>query len=137
MILKRYGSQLHSVVANFDARAMNEVGFQKSNELSLPADEFTQGYDRRDIKELTAEADGRVQTEAEQAVLASLSEQLAAIDGALPEGHFAVVENEQGKDYPKLREKVTNVVEGNDNKLHFFRSVDPPLRIGIYTPKKS
>ena len=40
MIAKRYGTKIQSVTPNFDARAMNEIGFQRDNEWSLPADEF-------------------------------------------------------------------------------------------------
>ena len=31
MITKRYGSKVQSVTPNFDARAMNEIGFQRGD----------------------------------------------------------------------------------------------------------
>jgi hypothetical protein len=46
-----------------------------------------------------------------------------------------VIESEQGKDYPKTREKTTTQVVGNENRLHFERTIDPPLRVALYRPR--
>lgn len=137
MILKRYGAQFHSVSTNFDSRAMTEIGFRRSNEFSVPADEFAARYQLVDTRELTASAEGRVQNEAEQAVLTALEQQIEDLRSGLHNGQVLVVESEQGRDYPKMREKVTTQVVEGENKLHFMRTVDPPLRIGIYEPRKS
>lgn len=137
MILRKYGSTFHSVEPNFDARAMNEIGFRKNGEQALPVEEFEQKYERTASHELTAEGSGSVQNDAEEVVLRQLREQLDGILASLPDGGVVVVESEQGKDYPKMREKVSNVVVGNENRLHFDRTVDPPLRIGVYSPRKS
>lgn len=45
MILRKYGTTYHSVTPNFDSRAMTEVGFLKSGERSLPADELAEQFD--------------------------------------------------------------------------------------------
>jgi hypothetical protein len=74
---------------------------------------------------------------AEQSTLAQLLERVEALRGGLGEGHYLVIENESGKDYPKLREKVTNIIVNNENRLYFHRSIDPPLRLGVYAPRKS
>lgn len=137
VLLKRYGARFHSVDPNFDAHAMTEIGFRRSDGFSVPADEFEARYQRIDGHELRASAEGRVQTEAEAAVLAALAQQLDALRSALQNGQILVVESEQGRDYPKLREKVTTHVVEGENKLHFIRTVDPPLRIGIYAPRKT
>ena len=134
MILKRYGTQLQSVDLNFDPIALNEIGFRKSDDYRVKADEFAAQYELVDTHELTASAEGRVQTEAEAAVLASLEQQVESLRSRLRNGQILVVENEAGRDYPKLREKVTTQVVEGENKLHFVRTVDPPLRIGIYAP---
>lgn len=135
--MKRYGAQLHSVTPNFDARAMNEIGFQKSGERSLPADEFESSYQQTGVHELVAAAEGDVQMVVEKAVLDSLAEQLDKLGAQLAEGEIMVVESEQGRDYPKLHEKMSTVVVAGQNRLYFERTVDPPLRIGIYAPRKS
>ena len=132
MILRKYGTTVHSVDPNFDSRAMNEIGFQKNGKLSLSTEEFQQKYSRRTIYELSASADGLVQHEAEDKVLASLREQLQKLVAGLEPGSVLFVESEQGKDYPKTREKQRTIVVGNENKLHFERTIDPPLRIGVY-----
>ena len=137
MIFRKYGSTLHSVEPNFDARAMNEIGFRKNGEQEIPAEEFEQRYEKAAGHELTAEAGGAVQNEAEEKVLASLRQQLDAIVSSLSGGAVLVIESEQGKDYPKMREKVSNVVVGNENRLHFDRTVDPPLRVAVYSPRQS
>jgi hypothetical protein len=137
MILRKYGTTVHSVDPNFDSRAMNEIGFQKNGKLSLSAEEFQQKYSRRTIYELSASADGLVQHEAEDKVLASLREQLQKLEAGLEPGSVLFVESEQGKDYPKTREKQRTIVVGNENKLHFERTIDPPLRIGVYAEAAS
>jgi hypothetical protein len=137
MILKRYGNQLHSVRPNFDARAMNEIGFQRDHEFSIPADEFAEKFTRIDEKHFTGQGAGMVQQDAEEAALAQLRADLDACTGGLASGCVVVVESEQGQNYPKMREKVTNLVIEGENKLHFERTIDPPLRIGIYEPRKS
>lgn len=135
MILKRYGSKLHSVTPHFDARAMNEIGFQRSHELTLEAAEFASRYQRIAEHALTAHAEGLVQMDAEIHVLNALRAQLDAILEHHNGTHVLLVENEQGRDYPKLHEKITTIVIEGENKLHFHRTVDPPLRIGIYAPR--
>src|SRR5688500_3041428 len=137
MIFRKYGATLHSVEPNFDARAMNEVGFRKNGEQELPWEEFQQKYERASGHELTAEAGGRVQSEAEEGVLRQIREQREGIIAGLSSGAVVLIESEQGKDYPKMREKVSNVVAGHENKLHFARTIAPPLRVAVYTPRKS
>ena len=79
MIAKRYGSKLHSVTPNFDARAMNEIGFRRDNEWSEDADEFFSAYEKVETHDLTAAAEGEVQGEAEERLLESLQAQLDAV----------------------------------------------------------
>ena len=128
MILKRYGNRVQSVRPNFDAHAMTEVGFMRDNETVLSAEEFEAGYEKVGERELTASAEGHVQSEAEHAVLKSLETQLLALEG---EG-VLVVENEQGQDMPKTRHTQRVLVEQGENRLHFAFEIAPSLRVGIY-----
>ncbi len=134
MILRRYGNTMQSVEVDFDARAMNEIGFRRDRELSIPTGEFESGYQRVDGAELTARAEGAVQDEAEQAALDQLLAALRAFEAASEEGDLVVVESQQGVDYPKTREERTNVVEGGRNLFRFVWSIDPPLKVGRYRP---
>ena len=114
---------------------MNEIGFQRTGEWSIAADEFEQRYERVSGQELRGEASGNVQGEAEQAVLDQVEEQLKALVAGLGPGQVALIESEPGKDYPKTREKQTVLVVEGENRLHFDWTVDPPLRVGIYAEK--
>ena len=135
MLLRRYGSTVQSVETNFDARALNEIGFRRDQRWSLPWEEFAEGYARVSGDEITAESQGWVQDEAEQELLQVLEGRLREMLGALAEGEVLLVESEQGNDYPKTRDdKKTVTVEG-ENRLHFTWRVDPPLRVGIYRKK--
>ena len=131
MIFKKYGNSYHSVTPNFDSRAMTEIGFQKSGEQSLAVAEFEEQYERAEERELVADAEGDVQDEVEKKMLAALLEQLLELERTAGDA-VLVIQNEQGKDYPKTREKQTTKVVGNDNRLFFQRSIDPPLRVGVY-----
>ena len=134
MIFRKYGKSYHSVVPNFDSRAMTEVGFQKSGDQSIETEEFEATYERIDGRELTAVAEGSVQDEVEKQMLAALREQLLAYEQSVGDA-VLVVESEPGKDYPKTREKTSTKVVGAENRLHFERTIDPPLRIGVYQRK--
>jgi hypothetical protein len=137
MILKKYGNTYHSVTPNFDSRAMTEVGFQKSGEQSLTAAELEEQYQAAETRELTASAEGDVQDVVEKKLLESLRSQLVEFERALDGGALLVIASEPGKDYPKSREKTTSKLVGHDNRLHFQRSIDPPLRVAVYRPRKS
>ncbi len=136
MILRRYGTQVASVEPNFDARAMNEIGFQKNGALSLPWEEFQAKYRRRQGHELAAQAEGWVQQEAEDRVLQDLRGQLRQLEASLENGSVLLIESEVGKDYPKTREKQKMVVVGGENRLHFEWSVDPPLKVAVYAEER-
>ncbi|MBR9988940.1 MAG: hypothetical protein KFH98_04245 [Gemmatimonadetes bacterium] len=132
MITKRYGSKVQSVRVNFDANAMNEVGFQRDNEWSLATDEFEETYEKTEAHELTAAAEGDVQGEAEEKLLESLHEQLLAVEKTVGDDGVLMVESEQGVDYPKTRHTQTNKVVGNENRFYFRFTVEPPLRVAVY-----
>ena len=54
---------------------------------------------------------------------------------SLPVDGIAIVENEGGRDQPKPRQKISNVIVQGENKLHFNYHIDPPLRISRYRLK--
>ncbi|MGH7466510.1 MAG: hypothetical protein ACRENP_00845 [Longimicrobiales bacterium] len=137
MILRRYGNTVHSVDTNFDARAMNEIGFQRNGQLSLAWAEFEQKYLRGEGHELVARAEGFVQHEAEERVLKALSDQLSELQRGLADGSVLFIESEAGKDYPKTREKQKTIVVGNENRMHFERTIDPPLKVAVYAEQRS
>jgi hypothetical protein len=132
VIAKRYGSKIQSVAPNFDARAMNEIGFQRDNEWSMPTDEFLETYEKLETHELTAAAEGAVQGEAEEKLLESLQEQLVAVEKTVHDGGVLLIESEQGQDYPKTRHTQTNHLVGHENRLYFRFTVEPPLRVAVY-----
>lgn len=132
MILRRYGTTLQSVETNFDSKAFTEVGFRRDHAFSAPADEFTAQYERVSGHELEAESEGDVQDEVESAMLQLLLDQLLKIDRELAEDELVVVESEPGEDYPKTRTQQKNVVVDGDNRLHFYSSVSPPLKVAVF-----
>ena len=73
-----------------------------------------------------------MQDEVESAMLRLLLDQLLKIEGDLAENEFVLVESEQGQDYPKTRTKQKNVIVEGENRLYFFSSVSPPLKVAVY-----
>jgi chromosome condensin MukBEF complex kleisin-like MukF subunit len=131
VIAKKYGTKLHSVQPNFDARAMNEIGFTRDHDWSVDTTEFCETYDQAETHELTAAAEGEVQGDAEDSLLRSLQDQLVALSNAAADGVVLVL-SEQGVDYPKTRHtQTTRVVEGA-NRLYFRFTIEPPLRVAVY-----
>jgi hypothetical protein len=132
MILKRYGNRLESVRPNFAAEAMTEIGFRRDHVTRLDAAEFTTAYDRVTEHLIQAAADGDVQIEVEERVLARIAARIAELEAALDEEELLLVENEAGRDPPKLRGRQSTKLVGIQNRYHFEYSVDPPLRLGVY-----
>jgi hypothetical protein len=131
VIVRQYGTKVHSVVPNFDANAMTEIGFRRDGDWSLDTEEFLAAYEKLEAHDLTAAAEGEVQSETEAALLHSLQEQLLAVAEAAGDG-VAFIESQQGTDYPKTRHsQTTQVVEGA-NRFYFRFRVEPPLRVAIY-----
>jgi hypothetical protein len=136
VIVRQYGTRVQSVQPDFDANALNEIGFRRDNELSMPTAEFFEQYAKSETHELTAAAEGEVQSEAEQNLLHSLHEQLMAVADSVAgsAGGEAVlfIESDHGTGYPKTRHtQTTQVVEGM-NRLYFRFTVEPPLRVAVY-----
>jgi hypothetical protein len=132
MIVRRYGSSILSVTPNFDSRAMTEIGFTRDGRLTIPTADFEATYERTAGHSITAQADGVVQGEVEEAVLSSLEEQLHRIAGELGDGELLLVENEPAKDQPKTRGSQTTVSDAAESRIRFEYVVDPPLRLGVY-----
>lgn len=132
MILKRYGVMLHSVRPDFDSRAMNEIGFRRDRRFSVRAADFDEEYEADGIVDVSSEADGPVQHEAEERLLRDLERELRRVEGEVDEGAVVVIESRQGTDYPKTRDRKQNVIRDGENRLHFHWTIHPPLRVGIY-----
>lgn len=134
MIYRRYGTSYQSVDTDFDAKALNDIGFRRNREHAVEAEELERSYSKIDTVELMAEAEGSVQTETKQLLLDRLLEKLTELEAGLPEGGLLVVENESGHDYPKTRQATSNEVEEGENRLHFEYAMSPPLRVTLYRP---
>jgi hypothetical protein len=94
-------------------------------------DEF-EAYAKVGTHELVAEAEGSVQDETEGVLLTRLAEQILALDQRLGAGELLVVDNDQGNDWPKTRQKTSNVVVEGENRLHFQYSIAPALRVTVW-----
>jgi len=55
-----------------------------------------------------------------------------SLDGELAENEFVVVESEPGQDYPKTRTQQKNVVVEGENRLYFYSSMSPPLKVAVF-----
>lgn len=131
MIFRRYGTAYQSVDLNFDSLALNEISFRRNREEAIPADDFDASCPELAMHELVAEAEGDVQDHTEEVLLQRLEARIEELRTALGDGEILVVENEQGHDWPKTKQKTTNVVVEGENRLHFHYSVAPPLRISV------
>ena len=82
--------------------------------------------------DLAVQADGYVQDEAEQSLLADLEGRLGRFEEELSTDEVLLVESEQGTDYPKTHTQQKTVVHEGENRLYFTITVHPPLRVGLY-----
>ena len=132
MIVRQYGANIESVETAFDSNALNEIAFRKIRAFTMSADEFQARYVPVQEYSLTSDAEGHVHGETEQALLDGLEAQIGEIQGVLEEGEVLMVDSRQGVDYPKTRGRQKNVIVEGENRLYFYASVDPPLRIVRY-----
>ena len=135
MILRRYGTTIQSVEVNFDSKAFTEIGFRRVHAFSASAEDFLAGHERISRHLLEAESEGDVQDEVESVMLQRLLDHLLKIDGDLAEDEFVLVESEPGQDYPRTRTQQKNVVVDGENRLYFYSSVSPPLKVAVFRPR--
>lgn len=131
MILCRYGATVESVETNFDSKALTEIGFRRDQRLSFQVDEFLAAHVPVAEHVLIAEAEGDVQDEVESVMLDDLLAQLSRLEKRLSDDEVLFVASESGKDYPKTRTRQKNVVVEGENRLYFYSSIDPPLRVEV------
>ena len=132
MLFRRYGKRVESVVTNFNPHALNEIGFRRDHARTLPAAEFAARYSKVAEFAVEDETEGPVQSEAEAEILARLESLVRARTDGLAPGQVLLVENEQGVDYPKLRNRQERLIVRGENRLYFRWRVEPPLRLGLY-----
>ena len=135
MIVRKYGSSVHTGEPDFDSKALTEIRFRKDGQESWPTDEFLAGNERGAAHELVGSAEGWVQDEVEQALLVGLDGQVRALVAGLAPGEHLMIESEQGTDFPKTTTKQKTVNVGGENKFHFTSSLQPPLRVAVYRKK--
>ena len=131
LIFKRYGTSFHSVEKNFDSLALNEVAFRRDREQSVSVDEMESGFETVASHDLAAEAEGDVQDHTEQQLLDQLAARLDTLAAGLGSGELLVVENDQGHDWPKTRQRTSNVIVEGENRLRFHYTVAPALRVTV------
>jgi hypothetical protein len=132
MILRRYGNTIQSVETNFDSKVFTEIGFRRDHAYSGSADDFLARHERISEHALEAKSEGAVQDEVESVMLQRLLDELLKLDAELTDDEFLVVESEQGQDYPKTRTQQKNVIVDGDNRLYFYSSVSPPLKVAVF-----
>ncbi len=132
MIVRQYGEKVESVGVAFDPRALNEITFRRDHAFSIPTEDFHAAYQPVEEYSLTSEAEGHVHGDTEQDLLDLLEAKIREIEEGLAEDEVLMVESRQGVDYPKTRGRQKNVVVKGENRLYFYASVDPPLRIVRY-----
>jgi hypothetical protein len=131
MIFRRYGTSYQSVDLNFDSRALSEVGFRRDREQSVETDDFESTYETVASHALDAEAEGDVQDHTEQVLLDKLASRIRELDSGLGASEVLVIENEQGNDWPKTRQRTSNVIVDGENRLRFHYTIAPPLRVAV------
>lgn len=132
MILRRYGSSMHSVELNFDSKALTEIGFRRADGTSIPVERFREEWERVEERAFACTAEGPVQDETEQDLLDLMEGEILEWLEGFPEGDVLVVESESGVDHPKTRHRSSVIVERGENRLHFKAWVEPPLRLARY-----
>ena len=137
MILRRYGTTIQSVETNFNSKAFTEINFRRGHQFSSNSNDFLASYERVSGHVLTAESEGDVQDEVESALLDDLRVQLGQLDSALKENEYLLVERERGGDHPTTQPQQKSIVAHGENRLYFYATVDPPLKVAVFRARLS
>lgn len=132
MIVRRFGATVGSVEPSFRAEAFNEITFARRPGFSMDWAEFEEHYERIGEERVTSESEGHVKFHAEEALLDLLEHKIAQVERALQPDEVIMVESQPGPDYPRTHEHTEMLVEDGHNRLHFYYTIDPPLRLGIF-----
>ena len=132
MIFRRYGTSLQSVDIHFESLALNEIGFRRNRERSIPVDDLESGYELVGSHEVVAEAEGDVQDHTERDLLEKLEARIRQIEAGAGKDEIVVMENAPGSDWPKTKHRTRNVIVEGENRLHFTYTIGPSIRIGVY-----
>jgi hypothetical protein len=133
LIARQYGTKVHSVEVDFDANAMTEIGFRRDNDWSVPTEEFFASYEKLESHELTAVAEGEVQSETEDSLLQSLEQQLRALEQTAGDGVLFIESGQgTGTDYPKTRHRQVTAAGDGESRVNFQFTVEPPLKVAVY-----
>jgi hypothetical protein len=136
VILQRRGGRLVSVTPAFHARALTEIAFRPGG--SVPGGAVPESPDAflarcpplREV-ELSGEADGPIQGEAESRALGALEGALEALVRTLGPNQILFIENDPVVDWPKTRERRKDVVIAGENRFHFHWRIEPALRLTV------
>lgn len=135
MLLRRFGTTMHSVTPDFDSRAITEISFRRDGAFSISVEEFEEAYEKVDEEEVSGTTEGPVQSEAEGALLEQLEERISELLDELEGEEVLLFLNETGVDYPKMRDRKEGVIVEGENRFRFHWRVEPPLRIGRFRPR--
>ena len=130
MIIRRYGTRIHSVSHDFDPAAMTEVGFRRDGEREWSVEEFEAAFTMIREAEIIAEATHAVQERAEREMLETLEQRLEEVRATLDEGHLISVESKAGVDYPRTRYD-----RSTKGEQDFTYTLDRPLRLAVWAPR--
>jgi len=132
MLFRKFGDLVHSVEPHFDSRAINEISFRRDRVESCTVHEFEERYEKVSVSLIGGETEGAVQSEAEAELIRAVDSDLRELLTSLREGEVLLVENQQGVDYPKLKDRKERVIMEGENRFYFHWRVDPQLRIGLH-----
>ena len=99
------------------------------------AEEFHEAFEKTEEFELSASADGPVQIEVQDELLAHLEQQLRDLDDKVGESGVILIESQRGVDHPRTKEKKETLVVDGENRLYFRWWIAPPLRVGVYSKR--
>ena len=132
MIIRRYGSRIHSVALDFDPVAMTEVGLRRDGVREWDAVEFLDNYHLVRLVEIIAESSDPVQEKAEREMLEALAVKLTEIHDALEDGQLLGVESKTGVDHPSTR--YDRLTTGDQE---FTYTLNRPLKLGVWEKRSA
>ena len=132
MLVKQYGSRICSVSMNFSANAFREISFLRTDDWESPLDDFYKKFTDFTDHALTAQTEGFVHSEVERELLLKLAENVRALEDQLTSEEVLLIDENYDLQSPKTKTIEKRILVNDEQKLYFYCSVYPSLRLVVF-----
>ncbi|MBI71728.1 MAG: hypothetical protein CME29_08400 [Gemmatimonadetes bacterium] len=117
---------------NFSANAFREISFLRTDDWESPLDDFHKKFTAFADHSLTAQTEGFVHSEVERELLLKLAENVRVLEDQLASEEVLLIDENYDLQSPKTKTIEKRILVNDEQKLYFYCSVYPSLRLVVF-----